>query len=510
MMSREFLKGKKTLVMGLGQFGGGAASAKWLFKQGARVTVTDMKNEKELENSLKKFTSAERKKITFILGGHREKDFLENDIIVVNPGVPKENRFLDIARKMGKHIENDASFFYRFIQNPTVGITGTRGKTTVTAWTSALLSAKYKGVMSSGNTPENALLREMLRLKDMRTPAVSELSSWQLEILPASAKAPHIAVVTNIFPDHLNRYKDIEEYARAKANIFTHQTADDFLILNDWNEWTPFFLARKPSGRIFFFSKKPLAKNKNGAFVKDDTIIFQRDGKQRKIADVKNFAGKMGEHNLENLLAAILAVALFDPKLRITKKMIESLPNVPFRQEIIYSKKGITVVNDSAGTSPDATIAALWRFIHLEVEPPSEIILISGGTDKKLEFTALAKEIKKTLPPERLILLNGSATAKLVKELKRIQFFKTQKPILFETLDECVQAAFSVISASAKMKGKRENLGFRQPVLRPRRNNTKDSILLFSPGSASFEKFKNEFDRGEKFNELTILFCKKK
>lgn len=467
MTSKEFLKGKKALVMGLGVFGGGAASAKWLFREGAKVTVTDMKNEAELAVSMKKFTPAEKKNISFLLGEHREKDFLENDIIVVNPGVPKENRFLEIAKKAGKSIENDASFFYRFVQNPTVGVTGTRGKTTATSWISALLSVKYKGVTPSGNTPENALLREMVRLKDITTPTVSELSSWQLEILPASEKAPHIAIITNIFPDHLNRYKDIEEYARAKANIFTHQTADDFLILNDVNEWTPFFLAQKPKAHIFFFSKKALSKNKNGVFVKDGMIVFCRDGEERKIADVKNFSEKMGEHNLENLLAAVLAATLFDPKLRLTKKMIDGLPQIPFRQEIIASKNGLTVVNDSAGTSPDAVIAALRRF--------KSAVLVTGGTDKKLEFAELAKEIKKILKPEQLILLNGSATAKLITELENIKFFKKTKPNMFETLDECINAA---LQALPKQKG----------------------TLVFSPGSASFEKFKNEFDRGEKFS----------
>jgi UDP-N-acetylmuramoylalanine--D-glutamate ligase len=478
MTPKEFLKGKKVLVMGLGVFGGGVASAKWLFAQGVRVTVTDMKSEAELGVSMQKFTPAEKKNTSFVLGEHREKDFLENDIIVVNPGVPKENRFLEIAKKAGKSIENDASFFYRFVQNPTLGITGTRGKTTVTSWISALLSSKYPGVLPSGNTPENALLKEMVRLKDPLTPAVSELSSWQLEILPASGNAPHVAVITNVFPDHLNRYKDIEEYARAKANIFTHQTKDDFLILNDANEWTPFFLGLKPKAQLFYFSKKPLPKNKNGVFVKGDEIIFRRGKEEKKIADVKNFAEKMGEHNLENLLSTVLAATLLDPNLRITKKMTGNLPEIPFRQETILAKNGLTVINDSAGTSPDAVIAALRRFDHLEARPPSEIVLISGGTDKKLEFVALAKEIKRTLAPERLVLLNGSATVKLVSELENLKYFKKHKPQIFETLGECAAAA---LSALPKKKG----------------------VIVFSPGAASFEKFRNEFDRGEKF---TVLF----
>jgi UDP-N-acetylmuramoylalanine--D-glutamate ligase len=509
MTPKEFLKGKKVLVVVLGTYGGGAATAKWLFKHGAEVSVTDFRTETELAHTMKRFTPREKKNIRFILGGQHEADFVSHDIIVLGPGVPKDSPFLAAAFRAGKQIESDASLFFRFIENEVLAVTGTRGKTTATAWLAFLLGQKYGAFIPTGNNPEHAFLKELAEITDNR-PVVAEMSSWQLEYLSHGGKAPHIAVITNVFPDHLNRYKDIEEYACAKANIFAQQTADDFLILNDMNEWTPFFLGLKPKSQIFFFSKKSLAKNKNGVFVKDGAIVFRRGKEERKIIDVKNFAQKMGEHNLENLLATVLAVTLLDPKLRITKKMIESLPQIPFRQEIIYAKNGFTVVNDSAGTSPDAVIAALRRFVHLGVEPPSEVALITGGTDKKLEFAELAKEIKKTLKPEQLVLLNGSATIKLLAELENIKYFKKTKPQIFETLDECIEAGLSAISASAEMKRKRENLGFRQPGLRSQRNNTKNSTLVFSPGAASFEKFKNEFDRGEKFNEIIRLRMNKK
>jgi UDP-N-acetylmuramoylalanine--D-glutamate ligase len=477
MTPKEFFKGKKVLVVVLGVYGGGAATAKWLFKHGAEVSVTDFRTEDELAHTMNLFTPRERKNIRFILGGQHEEDFVSHDIIVLGPGVPNDSPYLLAALRAGKQIESDASLFFRFIENPILAMTGTRGKTTATAWMAKLLGQKYGTFIPTGNNPEHAFLKELSEITDKTRPVVAEMSSWQLEYLALSGadKAPHIAVITNVFPDHLNRYKDIEEYARAKANIFTHQTSDDFLILNAANKWTLFFLGLQPKAQIFFFSKKPLAKNKNGVFVKDGAIIFRREGKEKKIADVKNFAQKMGEHNLENLLAAVLAVTFFDPKFRITKKMIESLPQIPFRQEIIYSKKGLTVVNDSAGTSPDAVAAALRRF--------KNAVLITGGTDKKLEFADLAKEIKKTLKPEHLVLLNGSATAKLRAELENIKFFKKTKPNIFETLEECINAALRVLP---KQKG----------------------TLIFSPGAASFEKFKNEFDRGEKFSALFLLFKK--
>ncbi len=473
MTPKEFLKGKKALVVVLGVYGGGAATAKWLFKHGAEVSVTDFRTESELAHVIKLFTPREKKNIRFILGGQREEDFTSHDIIVLGPGVPHDSPYLAAAIRAGKQIENDASLFFRFIENPVIAVTGTRGKTTATTWLASLLGQKYGAFISTGNNPEHAFLKELSEITDKTRSVVAEMSSWQLEYLALSGaqRAPHIAVITNVFPDHLNRYKDIEEYARAKANIFTHQTKDDFLCLNKANEWTPFFLAQKPKSQVFYFSKKPLAKTANGVFVKNSEIIFQNNGVSRKIAAVKNFAEKMGEHNLENLLASILAVTLLDPKLRITKKMIGDLPQIPLRQGIIYSKGGLTIVNDSAGTSPDATIAAIRRF--------KNSVLITGGTDKKLEFAELAKEIKKTLKPERLILLNGSATVKLITELENIKFFKQTKPKVFETLDECIKTALAVLP---KQKG----------------------ILVFSPGAASFEKFKNEFDRGKVFNTITL------
>ena len=462
--------------MGLGLLGGGVATSKWLIKHGAKVTVTDSKNEAELAPSLKQFTGAEKKNLTLSLGGHREKDFKENDMIVINPAVPKESPFIAVAKKAGKTIENDASIFFHFLNERTIGVTGTRGKTTATNWIASLLSQKYGDVHASGNTPANAFLKEFDRISKTEIPAVAELSSWQLETLPESEKAPHIAVITNLFPDHLNRYKEgIEGYAKAKANIFKHQTENDFLILNDGNPWTKFFLSQKPKSKVFYFSKKPLAKGKSGMCVKNGEMIFRQGREENKILDIKKFAEKMGEHNLENLLASALAVMLFDPKFKITKKITDTLPQIPFRQEIIVSKNGLTVVNDSAGTSPDAVIAILRRF-------KSNKILITGGTDKDLEFHDLAKEIKKTLKPSELVLLNGSATKKLIAELVKIKFWNTpsaslragKKILLFESLEECVEYAFAA----------------------------KKGTVLFSPGSASFEKFKNEFDRGEKFNAI--------
>jgi UDP-N-acetylmuramoylalanine--D-glutamate ligase len=490
MEPKEFFKNRKVLVVVLGMYGGGAATAKWLFKNGAGVTVTDMRTEKELAHTMKLFTPKEKKGIHFVLGRQRKEDFLSHDIIVIGPGVPCDSPYLLAAKAAGKRIENDASLFFRFAKNPVIAVTGTRGKSTATSWLAHILGEKYGSFIPTGNNPECAFLKELSEIKNLKRPIVAEMSSWQLETLPMSKKAPHVAVITNLFPDHLNRYAGgMKGYAEAKANIFKHQDENDFLILNDGNPWTKFFLAQKPKSHVFYFSKKTLAKGKNGVFVKNNEMVFRNDGKERRIFNVKKFAKKMGEHNLENLLATTLTVMLFDPKFKILKKMFHSLPQIPFRQEIIWNKRGLVVVNDSAGTSPDATIAILRRFSAWKSN--LQVILIAGGTDKDLEFGGLAKEIKKTIKASELVLLNGSATKKLILELEKIKFFdKGKKFPLFETLDECVNFALALLP--------------KKPTTANGYGGRRKGILLFSPGSASFEKFKNEFDRGERLTKISI------
>lgn len=472
MTPGAYLKGKNILVVVLGIHGGGAATAKWLFSHGARVTVTDFRTREELKHSLAKFTAHERKGIRFVLGGQNEKDFQKNDIVVLGPGVPRESPYLAAATAAGRELQNDASLFFRFVQNPVIGVTGTRGKTTTTHWIAALLKKKYGSIMPTGNNPDNPFMAELVRLEKERNhtrPVVAELSSWQLEYMNRGGRAPHISVITNLFADHLNRYGgSMEAYALAKAEIFRLQNKDDIVILNADNKWTLFFLKQKPKARILFFSKKTLAKEREGVFLKGTNLFVRFNGKDKKLCSIKKFVQKFGEHNLENVMAAIGAVFAFDATAKFSERDILGLVGVPMRQEIVLEKRGVQIVNDSTATSPDGTIAAIERFKH------DRLVLIAGGTDKDLEMRDLAQAIKKHIPPARLVLLDGSATKKLISALVRIRYPKTF--LLRETLEECVADARAIAGG----KG----------------------TTLFSPGAASFEKFKNEFDRGEQFNKL--------
>lgn len=463
--------GTNALVVILGTHGGGVANVKWLLRHGARVTVTDMRTREELAHSISAFTPEERKKIRFVLGGQKEEDFKKSDLILLGAGVQKKNPWRALALSLDKEVENDTSLFLSHARHPVIAVTGTRGKSTTTGWIAALLAREYPGVRPSGNTPENALLKEIDRRFLLASPHVAELSSWQLELAPRGGRSPHIALIMNLYPDHLNTYDGMEDYADAKAGIFAHQTSGDILVLNADDKWTRYFLSKKPTSQIRFFSLKPLPKGKDGVYLKDGYVFAREKNVEKKLVHAEKFIARFGEHNLANLLAAITVVRAFDPSLRTRESDILSLAAPRMREEIIYEDKKLCVVNDSTATSPDATIAALKRF-----SKDKKVFLIAGGTDKDLDMTHLAKVISKTVPPNSLTLIGGSATEKLMTALESLGY-KAPRPK--ETLEECAEEAF------VRAKAEKEKVD-----------------ILFSPGAASFGKFKHEFDRGEKWNEI--------
>ena len=470
----EFIKNKKILIVGLGSLGGGVATCLWLLKHGAKITITDLRSKKDLEKSLKKLKKY-LPRIKLVLGHHYKNDFKNNDIIVVNPGVKiRNNPYLKTAKKEKKLIENEMSLFFKFNLSPVIAITGTRGKTTITNWIGHLLRGKYKNTVAGGNTPDNPVLSFLDKLK-INSPIVLELPSFLLEIAKLKYKAPKIAIITNLYRDHLNRHGNMKNYARAKAHIFQSQKDTDYLILNYDNKWTKFFVSLKPKSRVYFISRNPLPQNKNGIFTKRNKIYYQENKKKEPVFDSSNFSKDWGKHNLDNLMIAILASKLFGLSFSQIKKQIATLPQIKFRQEMVFQNKKLLVINDSSATTPEATIAALQRFSCQKFN----LILITGGTDKNLKFDELAKEIKKNVLPENLVILNGSASKKLVNELIKIKYSNNYS--VFECLAECLSYCFCRIQQRKK------------------------NIILFSPGATSFEKFKNEFDRGQKFNELVKI-----
>ena len=468
------LKGKKVLVFGLGVLGGGVGTVNWLLKQKAKITITDKRTKEELATSLRELGSS-RKKIKFVLGRHNKKDIERADLVIANPAVPYHNEFLVYARRKKIPVVNDLHIFLENFPNRIAAITGTRGKTTTTNWLAHFLKTQDKKVRAAGNSSDTSLLKLLSETKG-KTPAVVELSSFQLEFLEHPKRTPDLAIITNLYRDHLNRHGTMRKYAAAKANIFRHQKIGQNLILNDRNLFTKQMLKMGTGAQVWYFSDQPLANKKFGLFQKQNKIFFRdTDGKTKKILDSgkwKKFSTAWGEHNGQNLLAAMLGAYLMGVRWTVIKGRVSSLPTIPYREEVIFQNKKFKLINDSAGTSPDATVAALKRF------PGRNTVLLTGGTDKQLDFQELAETIYRTLPPHRLFLLEGSATKKLMAALHKKKYNGSKPFRTFSDLDSLLQAT-KIITKKIKK-----------------------AVVVFSPGSASFEKFKNEFDRGQKFNRL--------
>ncbi len=455
-------KNKKVLIFGLGILGGGVAAANWFIKQGAKVMITDLKNREQLALSLAKLTGRPK----LVLGSHPKKIFKENEIIVVNPDISFRNALVRYAQKSGCAIENEATIFYKYCQRPIIAVTGTRGKTTAANWIAYFLDS-----IVAGNSSVDPLLKILDRVNNPKNKSffvVNELPSFHLEFFSPKSKAPEIVLITNIYQDHLNRYKGIEDYAAVKARIFSGQSKNKNLILNYDNKWTRFFLSKKPKSKVSFFSAKILPKGTKGVFVKNNFVYFQDFWGIKKVLNVSGFAKEQGSHNLENLLASALCAHLAGAGWNQIQKKIPSLPKVCFRQESVFKNKKLEVINDTTATSPDGAIAAVRRFSG------KNTILICGGTDRDLDFKEWAKIAPKRISLKNFIFLGGSATEKMIRALGK----KAKQIPVFESLEQCWQAAL----LKAKKMPK--------------------AVLLFSPGAKSFEKFKNEFDRGEQFNKL--------
>jgi UDP-N-acetylmuramoylalanine--D-glutamate ligase len=426
--------------------------------------VTDLKSVEILEQSLKKI---KKQKIKLVLGRHREIDFKTANMIVQNPGVPRESKYLKIARNSGIFIENEASLFFKNCPAPIIGVTGTRGKSTTTSLVHAILKAGWhQGKVWLAGLPQ----RPMLNILDQIKPndfVVLELSSWQLEILGQQKLSPKVAVLTNIYPDHLNRYRSMTDYAKAKENIFKFQNNSDFVVLNFDN-----FLTRKMGKRVisqrFWFSKKYFA-DQQGSFVKGNYVYFRRNDKVDKLVNWQ--ASKLiGQHNLENILAASTVAGIFEIKPKIISQVLRNFSGLPSRLELIRTVKGVKYINDTTATTPDGTIAALKALGRNK-----KIVLIAGGETKNIpnaKYNELAGWIKKTT--NAVVLFSGRGSDQLLPKLKKLKF----KPLVFGIND--MGKAVSLARSLAK----------------------NGDIVLLSPACASFNLFNNEFDRGDQFNAL--------
>jgi UDP-N-acetylmuramoylalanine--D-glutamate ligase len=374
---KKIFGGKKITLMGLGLLGRGIGDAEFLATAGAELIVTDLKTEAELATSverLKKFPN-----ITYHLGDHRLEDFEDRDMILRAPNVPLDSPFLARARERGIPVEMDASLFAKLSGAMILGITGTRGKSTVTHLIYDMAQAAGKKPQLGGNERDVATLQLLPKTNDGDL-VILELDSWQLQGFEESKISPHIAVWTNFMPDHMNYYHgDMDRYFRDKASIARFQKPGDFFVT------TPEIKEKIES------TFGPL----QGTCVIDTALP----------ADW--IVALPGEHNRQNAGYAAAAAKILGVTEDVIKNILKSFSGLPGRLEFLGEKNGVAFYNDANSTTPEAGIAALRALASLG----RPIVLIAGGSDKEMNFEMFASEIDKSV--KKIILFKGKATEKL-------------------------------------------------------------------------------------------------
>lgn len=426
---KDKFSGKKVLVVGLGIAGGGAGTANFFNKLGAKVAVTDLKTKKALEDSLLKIS----KDTKLILGKHRLKDFLEADYIIKNPAVPWTISQLKEAKKRKIPILTDVRIFFDFApREKIIGVTGTKGKTTACYLLRHFLKNKFRVLLTS--VIGTSSLFDLFKV-DRFNWIIYELSSFDLENLK---KSPHIAIVTNIYSDHLDRHKSLAEYSAAKKNIVKWQNKNDYAVFPSrgkiFKKW-----AKETDSKILYFQEKPT---------------------NSLISETSFFAAKK----------AAKIIGLSEKEIDASFKTFKGECH---RLEFVKKIKGISFINDSASTNPGSTIFALKKVSRYFDISLSKIILIAGGVDKNFDYRDITRKISKI---KSLILLPGSASEKIIKEIKKTE----NKIIETNSLSEAVKKSFFAAA--------------------------KGNVVLFSPGAASFNLFRNAYDRGDKFKNIIKTF----
>lgn len=472
-MQLSNFKDKKITVMGIGLHGGGVGVVKFLAEQGAKILATDLKGKNELQSSLDALKDI--KDIDYVLGEHRLKDFTDADMVIKNPGVPNDSKYLAAAKEKNIPIESDIGIFLELCPAPIIGVTGTKGKSTTASLLAHILAKHYPQVILAGNIRQSVLEKLAEITKD--TIVVLELSSWQLADAKNHKKSPYVAVLTNLKQDHLNRYASFQDYLEDKKLIYKFQQDKDYLFLN-YDDETLRQLAKEATSRIYFYSAQGSKllhaelpslnqKARLGAYVKNKNIYY--GAAQELIAPIKDIK-LIGQHNLSNVLAAVSVADLYNVPPEKIKAALSDFRGLEGRLQFIDKIKGVKYINDTTATSPDAAIAAIETVVkeYPRRDKKPHIILIAGGADKNLDFTELGKTISDHA--KAVVLLPGTATAKLVKEIN---------PEL--KIAEAKSMAQAVLLAKDLAE-------------------TEDTILL-APGCASFGLFQHEFDRGQQFNE---------
>ena len=428
------LSGLRVTVVGLGRFGGGIGAVRWLCSQGAIVTVSDRAGADELADSIAQIGGLD---VRFHLGGHDERDFMDAQLLVVSPAVPMDMPLLKAARAAGAAITSEINLFIQRCRAPIVGVTGTVGKSTTVAMAGRILARRYETHV--GGNIGGSLLGRLERIGEDHV-VVLELSSFQLEYLPLIGISPHVAVLTNLAPNHLDRHKDFAEYASAKKNIFRFQSAGDVLILNgscpslaDWSGEAP--------GAVEFFDCS------DGPF---DLVV-------------------PGEHNQANAMAAWAIGRQFGIDRASAEAALADFPGLAHRIEFVAEHGGVRYYNDSKCTTPEGTVVAMKAFAGAV----RRAVVIVGGYDKAVSFDWLGAELAGRA---KAVVAMGATRDKIAQAVERHRGQKAPVISLADDLDQAVAIAQRLAGAG--------------------------DVVLLSPACASYDMFKNYEHRGRAFVEL--------
>jgi UDP-N-acetylmuramoylalanine--D-glutamate ligase len=446
------IKGKKVLVVGLGK--SGLAAALFLRRQGAQVTVSDVRSAEELAKEIPALID---EGIAVEAGGHGLLTFRRQDLIVVSPGVPLNTPELSQVQKFGLPIIGEVELAARYLHGKMLAITGSNGKTTTTTLCGEILKAGGLPVQVGGNigVPVIALVEQS---RDDGW-SVLEVSSFQLETTVEFH--PHIAVILNITPDHLDRHGTFENYVAAKEKIFAQQAADDALVLNADDEVTSRAAARAKS-QIFWFSQKRIVRQ--GAFVHEGVITWRASEQTpaEPILKVSEIPLK-GAHNVENVLAAVCAARLAGVDAAAIRKAVMEFHAVEHRLEFVTQINGVDYYNDSKATNVDASMKAIAAF-------PGGIHLILGGKDKNSDYRQMRALLQERV---KAVYTIGAAAEKIHTHIEG------SVPVISSgTLDVAIAKA-----AAAAQPGE---------------------IVLLAPACSSFDQFENYEQRGRVFKEKVL------
>ena len=455
--------GKNILIIGAARQG--LALARYLVKHGAKVTINDKKMPHELQEEQDSLKDID---VEWMLGAHFSSLLKGKDLVCLSGGIPLDLPLVKDAMRRRILLSNDTQIFLEACPCPTVGITGSAGKTTTTTIVGRMAEEAYRQsenkVWIGGNIGD-PLINYVDEMNEDDI-AILEISSFQLGQMTLS---PNIVALLNLTPNHLDRHKTMKAYAAAKARLLENQNEEGIAVIGRDDEGARSMISFA-RGKMFTFGSKPLVAGESGTYPLDDYIYFQDNRMDIPLIPIESIRLR-GEHNLLNILAAaaIGFVAGFPKK--ALSDALKDFYGVEHRLEMVHEWKGATWYNDSIATAPERSMAAVRTFD----EP---IVLMLGGRDKKLPWGKLAELIRQRVDH---VVLFGEAAQKIAKAMggNRVG----QRPY---TISHCIGLEDAVIAAEKVAE--------------------EGDVVLFSPGGTSFDEFKDFAERGARFRELVRGF----